>query len=402
MHRLSVFVVVMLLGTLYGHAEVSADSVTVTPDVHVATSDTLTVQKPNFWHRGVIGKVIGYFDKADDPKPLDKFDFSIIGGPFYNKTAGVGIGLCGSGLYHLQPSNPKLQQSSISLTAQATTKGMFSLYARGYNFLPDDRYRSDFEVELTTFKNEFWGFGFDNCDNDDNSSFIQRNQVQARGNFLFRLAPHFYVGPSVYYSLFFADKREQKADSLIGDGPHKTSTLGLGLLARYDSRDNPLSAQRGLYVNLEQRVQPECFGGHSTYTTTELEVCGYIPIWKGCILAGEFHSLINCGNDVPWTDYAKVGGIYRMRGYYEARYRDRNIIEGQIEFRQHIKGRSGIVLFAGFANAFRNTHTWRFNHTLPNYGVGYRWTFKPGVHIRLDLGMTRKGPGFIFAINEAF
>ena len=91
-----------------------------------------------------------------------------------------------------------------------------------------------------------------------------------------------------------------------------------------------------------------------------------------------------------------------MRGYYEARYRDRNIIEAQLEFRQHIKGRSGVVAWVGFANVFRDTHTWQFRQTLPNGGFGYRWRFKPGVNVRLDLGFTRKGPGFIFSINEAF
>lgn len=123
---------------------------------------------------------------------------------------------------------------------------------------------------------------------------------------------------------------------------------------------------------------------------------------KGCILGGEIHALVNCGKDIPWTEYAYVGGNQRMRGYYEARYMDRNVVEAQVELRQHIKGRSGVVAWAGFANVFRDTHSWQFWQTLPNGGFGYRWRFKPGVNVRLDLGFTRNGPGFIFAINEAF
>lgn len=400
MKRLSPYLLILAL-LLCPISMAAADSLSVESADSIAYS-AMPAAKKHFWEKGVLGRVIDYFAQADDPKPLDQFDFSIIGGPFYNKTAGVGIGLCGSGLYHLQPDNPDLQQSSISLTAQATTKGMFDLSLAGYNYLPDDRFRSDYNVKLTTFKNEFWGLGFANCDIDANSSFFTRNQVYATGNFLARLARNLYIGPSVYYSLYYADKRDELANALIGDRPHHTSTLGIGLTLRYDTRDFPLNPKRGIYLNVEQRAQPECFGNSTTFTTTEFQFCGFTPLWKGCVMGGELHSRINCGNDVPWTEYCKVGGTSRMRGYYEGRYTDRNIIEGQLELRQHIYGRSGIAVWAGFANAFYDTHTWRLRHTLPNYGVGYRWRFKQGVNIRLDLGFTRKGPGFIFAINEAF
>lgn len=377
------------------------DSLVVsTPDIAEQQADTSA--SSSFWHRGLIGKLVNYLDKANTPKPLDKFDFSLIGGPFYNKTAGFGVGLCASALYHLQPTNKSLPQSNFSLTAQLTTKGMINVFARGHNYLPNDRFRSDYEIQFTSFKTEFWGLGFENADNDDNKCFYTRNQIQVTANFLGRLARNLYLGPSVYYSLYYADKREELANILLDDRPHHTSTLGLGINFCYDSRDVSLNPTKGIYLNLEQRALPECFGNHASFTTTELELTTFTPLWKGCVLGGELHTLINCGNNVPWTEFARIGSIFRMRGYYEARYSDRNTIEGQLEFRQHIHGRSGMVLWAGFANAFHDTHTWRFRHTLPNYGIGYRWRFKPDVNIRFDLGVSRNGPGFIFSIGEAF
>ena len=119
------------------------------------------------------------------------------------------------------------------------------------------------------------------------------------------------------------------------------------------------------------------------------------------MIAGEFHSLFNY-NDVPWPMLATVGGQSRMRGYFEGRYRDDNIVEAQIELRQHIKKRHGIVIWVGAANVFPKFSEMRLKQTLPNFGTGYRWRFKQGVNIRLDLGLTRNGMGFIFNINEAF
>ena len=99
---------------------------------------------------------------------------------------------------------------------------------------------------------------------------------------------------------------------------------------------------------------------------------------------------------------ASVGGTGRMRGYFEGRYRDKNIIEAQIELRQHIKRRNGIAVWIGAANVFPKFGDMRLKKTLPNGGVGYRWAFKQGVNVRLDLGFTKNGLGFSFNINEAF
>lgn len=372
-------------------------SVTDLPDSLVAADD-----KPTFWQRGVLGKVINYFDKADDVKPLDRFDITFIGGPDINSTTGVGLGLCGSGLYHLQPSNPALQQSNITITGEATTKGMFTLNLTNDNFLPDDRFRSHAKLELTTFKNLFWGIGFEQNDQDENECMFTRNQVEFEGNFLMRSASNLYIGPAVYYNFLAADKRDALCNQLLGDLPRKEQVLGFGLALNYDTRDLLHDAHRGMYVNFQQRVSPEALNTSGLYATTDLQLCGYQPAWKGCVIAGELHTKINCGHDTPWTQYAQVGTNDRMRGYYRGRYRNRNIIEAQLEFRQHLWKRFGMVWWVGAANVFRDTHSWQLRHTLPNYGLGIRWRFKPGVNVRFDYGFTRNGSGIVFCINEAF
>ncbi len=106
--------------------------------------------------------------------------------------------------------------------------------------------------------------------------------------------------------------------------------------------------------------------------------------------------------DVPWPMLANVGSPNRMRGYFEGRYRDKNIVEAQIELRQHIWHRNGAVLWFGAANVFPEFDAMRLRKTLLNGGVGYRWAFKQGVNVRLDLGFTKNGMGFTFNINEAF
>ena len=100
---------------------------------------------------------------------------------------------------------------------------------------------------------------------------------------------------------------------------------------------------------------------------------------------------------------ALLGNSDLMRGYYEGRYRDKHKIEAQLEIRQHIWRRNGIVLWAGAGTVFNKFSAIMMKRILPNYGLGYRWEFKKNVNLRLDYGFGKAGQGgFIFNINEAF
>ena len=161
------------------------------------------------------------------------------------------------------------------------------------------------------------------------------------------------------------------------------------------------NATRGYYLKAEQKFSPAFLGNKYAFSATDIRTSIYHTVWKGGILAGEFHSLFNYGNP-PWGLMAILGSSYAMRGYYEGRYRDKNIMEIQVELRQHIWRRNGVVVWVGAGNIFHQFDELQFKHTLPNYGFGYRWEFKRGVNVRLDLGFGKNQTGFIFNINEAF
>ncbi len=394
--------ILFFLLTLQLSAQEMGDSILTYDFSEVAERDTVQPLKKYFWQKGILGGIVNYFDKSDDKKPLEKFDISFIGGPDINSTTGIGLGLCGSGLYHLQPTNPDLQQSSITITARATSKAMFTMLLVNEMFFPDDRYRSTAKLELSTFKNLFWGIGYEQNDVDANESYYTENYIKFNGNFMFRVVPNLYIGPILYYQYYTADKRDALCNDLLDFREHQSQVLSAGFGLSYDTRDCLHDAQRGMYINFQQRVSPAFCNTVGTFSTTEMQLSGYQPVWKGCVLAGELHSMLNVGHDTPWTEYAQVGSSYRMRGYYMGRYRDRNIIEAQLEFRQHLWKRIGMVWWVGAANSFHDTNNWRFSRTLPNYGAGVRWRFKPGVNIRFDYGFTRNGSGFVFCINEAF
>jgi hypothetical protein len=181
----------------------------------------------------------------------------------------------------------------------------------------------------------------------------------------------------------------------------RTTNTSLGLSLLYDSRDFLTNAYRGYYLRIDQRFSPAFFGNKYAFSSTELTTSYYHPIWKGGILAGQFHTLLTYG-DTPWGLMATLGSSYSMRGYYEGRYRDKCAMDAQIELRQHVWKRNGVAVWAGAGTIFPEFSAFTPKHILPNYGFGYRWEFKKRVNVRLDLGFGKHQTGFIFNINEAF
>lgn len=398
--RLLPILAVLTAGNARAQATPQDDTPTLMADsIVVAPTDSLT-QVPA--KRNIITKLIDYFRNSNKQRPEKKIDFGVLPGPHYSGTTGLGLGILGTATYTTDLADPTLPRSNASVYTDMTTGGFFLVGLKGCHIFPKEKFRLDYKLNLSTFSTQFWGIGYDLADNDNNETDYRRNRIIAMARFMFKLAPNTYIGPIVQYRFFQARGVKQDFAYLWQGQDHKLNAYTAGLSFTYDSRDFMLNASRGVFLQLDQTFSPRFLGnGNYGFSSTELTLSSYKKLWKGAILAGELHGLFNYGH-TPWALLSEVGSNDRMRGYYEGRYRDKNLVEGQIELRQHIKGRNGVAAWVGMANVFPkfNEATWR--KTLLNAGVGYRWEFKKGINVRIDYGFTRNGGGFIFNINEAF
>lgn len=378
------------------HGQEVGPLATASPDT-LAPFDTLAL-KPK---RGLVARVLQYFAESDKPKPNKKIDFGIIGGPHYASDTGVGLGLVASALYSTDRSDSTLELSNASLYSDVSSKGFLMIGLRGNTFLPRKRYRLDYRLYVYTFPSYLWGFSYPESDNDDNKSKYSRTKFEVMARFLMPLNRYSYLGPIARYQYVHAYKLKDHAPELLGGRPLTVSDVSVGVSYTFDSRDFMLNASRGWFVQVDLTANPTFLGNNHTYWSGELQVATYRRAWRGAILAGELHTRQSVGS-VPWPMLSDVGSSNRMRGYYEGRYRDKNVVDAQVELRQHIWHRNGMVVWLGAAEVFPDYGSLRFRRILPNAGVGYRWQFKKGVNVRLDYGFSRNGTGFIFNINEAF
>ena len=387
--------------SLYAQADVTHEC-TDTTGIDSAKVAWVNDSVPAKAHNGIFKKIVNYFRDSNKQKPNKKIDFGFIPGPNYSATTGLGLGLLGTATYSADHTDPTLPRSNASVYSNMTTAGFFVVGLRGNHIFPHENFQLDYKVNLSTFSTSYWGMGYANADNDDNETDYRRNRINAMARFMVKLAPNTYIGPFVNYRVTQASDVNEDF-SYLWQGQEKTiHTYTAGLSFTYDSRDFMLNASKGVFVQIDQTFTPRCFGnGKYNFSTTEATFATYGKLWKGAILAGELHGQFNYGH-IPWSQLATVGSNDRMRGYYEGRYNDKNVIEGQVELRQHIKGRNGVVAWVALANAFPDFKNIAWRYTLPNAGVGYRWEFKKRINIRVDYGFTRNGGGFIFNINEAF
>lgn len=398
------FLLTILLLCLANVAVMAQDSTDV-----ITVKDTTTVKKDNFFR-----KFYRYFADANKPNNK-KFNISFIGGPHYATDIGFGIGVVASGLYSTNRKDSLTPISNIALQGDITHTGFVLVGIRGNNIFTRAKWRIDYSVYFYRFPSAFWGLGYDMGNDAANATKFDRIQFFARADFLYRAAKNFYIGPTIGFDWAtgarFKAKDEALLDKLLGDKPRTTRAFHYGATLSYDSRDFIPNPYKGIYVMLKQRNYTDF--SSKPYFSTLVQFNFYQQMWEGSVLAYDLYGQFNYGA-TPWTMMAPIGGSYRMRGYYEGRYRDDNMITTQIELRQRIWRRIGAVAWVGGGNVWGQGSAFKWAHTLPNYGVGLRWEFKKRVNVRLDYGFgkmpttsdpnipAKRSSAFIFGINEAF
>lgn len=365
----------------------------VKEDVSPEVKADSVVKKESFFKR--LGRYLTSTDDAD-PRAISKF--SIIGGPHYDTEKKFGLGLVGTSQFRLRGCDELMQPSNVSMSVDVSFRGFVSVGVKGNIFFPDDSKRLLVDADFKYSPTYYWGMGYDNGDNDANETKMKKTSTMLRADFMWRLAPHLYLGPMLEWQSAHTQPLERP--ELLEGQRMTVYNIGVGFTLDYDTRNYVTAPTRGVYLHYSQLFNPK-FCNKYYYTMTDLRACGYIGAWRGGVIAGEVQAQFNFGKP-SWAAMAQLGSSNSMRGYYPGRYRDKHMVTAQVELRQTIYGPVGAVVWGGAGTVFHNSDTF-CNKVLPNFGIGLRWSFRPHVNIRLDYGFGKsRQNGFMFAINEAF
>ncbi len=352
--------------------------------------------------RGLIGRIIDYFGQSTIDRTTDKkIDFTFAGGPSYSKTNKLGLGLLGSGLYRIDRSDTLTSPSDLSIYANISTTGFYSVGIDGNTIFRRSQRRLSYDLSFKSTPRDIWGIGYTAGDRNTPSEIVeQRYNIQL--HFQQHLVEHAYIGLLFNFDHTQGHDFDEQSLAYINHQKSHYTATGIGVSLEYDSRDFIPNPSRGIYISLQQLFYAKGLGNcPRSLWKTIVQFDIYKQLWKSGLIAFDLYSELN-SKGTPWSLLARLGGGERMRGYYEGQYTDRNMVSCQIELRQHIWRRIGGVVWGGAGNVFSSVDRFRWRETLPNYGIGLRWELKKRINVRMDYGFGRSTSSFLLSINEAF
>lgn len=263
-------------------------------------------------------------------------------------------------------------------------------------------------IRLQSFPLKYHGIGMDSPK--DYLALVDANQIMIKERVLRELRQNFYFGLETDFQRMSRVDFKPSPEAPPFDLPlgyEGSTNIGLGLGLVYDDRHNVLNVRKGNFAELAYLGYSPAissFGFNAVLMDTRI----FRPVGKNGVFAwqtiGQFFS-----GDVPFNQLSLLGGDSMMRGYYLGRFRDKNQIATQAEFRilplpLGFSKRIGAAAFAGTGTVFPDFSLASINKVVWSAGGGLRFLLFPkkDIYTRFDVAFTQEGSGFYLFIGEAF
>ena len=342
---------------------------------------------------------------------------------FYQAETGLGYGLGAllSGRFSqdtlTRPSNARIQYWT-------TTEGQSLLQLVHSIYTPGEKFYLNGEISAYDILLYYYGKGPGTASANESETsyklFIINQRLQKQ------IAPKLFFGALYRYTSITGVSAPEKTtdegarnvfytDTRITERERQNTRIsGLGPVVTYDTRDVPLAAFKGDLLDVSATFNGTGLGSDYRFVRYQLDARHFQPIGSSrTILAAQFLGQFHTG-DVPFRELAGLGAnlggtLYNnanlLRGIYEQRYRDRQMIMFQAELRQKLFWRIDGAIFGGVGNVNQYVDKFALSDTKYAGGAGIRFNFlrRDRVNLRLNYaGGTGSKPGSLFAIGEAF
>jgi Omp85 superfamily domain len=303
--------------------------------------------------------------------------------------------------FRLHPKDPSEKPSSIN-GGFAYTQNKQILFFTQFNIF--NKNKTYYYGELGYFKFSYFYYGIGTKESPEELYKVDYPRVKF--NVVKRINKFTMLGGGIHYEDFVITEKSTTGQLKNTSIPGNNGSLltGIGAAAIIDSRDSVFFPNKGVFANFSAHNYGTHFGGNVNFTRMIADFAFYKKISKKIILASQLYNSIMVGN-VPFQAQSQVGGVKLLRGYYQGRYTDKNMLLLQTETRIPIYKRIGLALFASTAAMGSEDNTfYRINDLKSAYGAGLRFTFNKNDHlnIRLDYAKGNEKGFFYFTIGEAF
>ncbi|MCC7501526.1 MAG: BamA/TamA family outer membrane protein, partial [Flavobacteriales bacterium] len=246
----------------------------------------------------------------------------------------------------------------------------------------------------------------------DSTSAYHRDWRRLYAKVVYQYRPKYFIG-----GIYDATNTEatalnpvMQADPDVLKYGTTVTNRGLGVVMEYDSRDVPVNAYSGLFLDLSVINYGRTWGGTSSFWTVDMDYRQYAPVGHRHTVAWEVRVRTNLG-DVPWTELSQIGTPWDLRGYTWGQYRDELMTYAMGEYRHmfnrrtpnkqgSLESRWGFTTWLGLGAVAQDIGS--IPALLPNAGFGIRLETEKRSNVRVDYGVGTNSSAFYVTFYEAF
>ncbi len=294
--------------------------------------------------------------------------------------------------------------SNLELDILYTLNKQFILDLDHHLYLFNKNLISSGSNSLYHFPELFHGLGAET--QDSLAELYHTNRIELDNSFLYKVSPNLYLGAIHRFqqlrNLEYQEGSLMLRDQITGTEGGITNGLGIGMI--FDNRSNQLNPVPGhSFLEISWTIFSPTLGSRYSFNRIEIDARHYIKANKQGVFAFQAYGLFNSG-DPPFRLTGMLGGSKLMRGYYHDRFRDRQYLVLQSEYRTILYKRLGVVVFGGLGNVGYSMK--KLFDTGPKYSFGTGLRFQIDKtnrgNIRLDFAWGRKSSGIYLSYGECF
>lgn len=380
---LSIFILILFAQDFFGQA------------------DTTKKSNVNFWrHFGIT--------PLNDTITAEKNGVSFAPLIFYTPDTRWAFGLAGAYVFHLKDKSKHSSKhitraSYVRFTTNYTQNKQSDFWSEWSVFTNREKYFTKGEIRLRNFPDKFYGIG--NNTTKDAYEIYSYNLVTFKCLGLKQFFPNFFAGIDYHFTKEFNFKLDPNGVLSNGNIVGYKGGVGsaLGLVSIFDKRDNVMNPHKGQFIELSSYFFRKALGGSFNFTVINAEYRKYFKLKPRHIIAFQAKSRFSSGN-VPFLEMSQVGNDDLLRGYPRHRFRDKNLLATQIEYRFPLFWRFGMTTFAGIGDVFNNHRDLKLPNVKYTVGTGLRFLMNTAerLNIRVDYGYGSEGGYFYVSFTEAF
>ncbi len=325
--------------------------------------------------------------------------------PFFLKSPETnwGFGAANAFFFKTRQNDTLIRTSDLNLVALYTLREQVVFVLGSSIFFPEEKMIFRLQTSYSYYPDKTWGIG--NNTPDEAKEDYSIHQVYFNPQLLRRFFRSWYAGGSFEFQHIgdFIYEANGVFDQQNIAGRYGGNMSGLGFILSYDTRNSAYSPSKGILAELTLMSHNEIAGSNFNFTSLAVDVRKFFSLSKDRVLAMQMIFKQNKGT-VPIRNLAMLGGSEMMRGYYNGRYTDKDLIAYQAEFRQFLFWRLGVAGFAGVGEVAGDVSAFRLDGLHAAYGAGLRIMVSKSekLNLRVDYGIGKSSNGLYVILKEAF